>query len=374
MKRESPKGKPKVSLSLRKKIAFTFLANFCVLGLLAGLGELACRVFSPQTQYESMQELAMPLHRFSDDMYMGFELREGVAGHNSAGFRGPEVSRQKPAGTWRIAVIGDSVTYGLGVPQEQTFCAGLQSRLRAAGSGPVEVLNFGVPAYSSFQEYRLLRSRVLDFQPDLVVWVFSSDDTETSPILLNIGGRMCLFRNQFEGIGLFNNPVHWTVFRHSHLYRFLYRQAVLAFAAPRGRFDDVYRQPDVAWRNVLRAASLCRERGVAFLLVLSPMLEPFYYPTDPSDPGLLAAPEMLMEPAEAQATGEAFDRIRLLARRSPLPRHSHLETVDLGTLYHKEGAKMKLQATDHEHLGPVGHRLVAELLAEKVLALKPVNP
>ena len=185
----------------------------------------------------------------------------------------------------------------------------------------------------------MLRRRVLDFQPDLVVWVFSSDDTETSPILLNIDGRMCLFRNQFEGIGLFNNAVHWAVFRHSHLYRFLYRQAVLAFAAPRGRFDNVYRQPDVAWQNVLRAAALCREHGAAFLLVLSPMLEPFYYPTDPSDPDLSTAPEMLMQPAEAQATSEAFDRIRLLAHPSHRPRHSHLETVDLGTLYHKEGAR-----------------------------------
>ena len=35
---------------------------------------------------------------------------------------------------------------------------------------------------------------------------------------------------------------------------------------------------------------------------------------------------------------------------------------------------MKLRATDHEHLSPVGHRLVAELLAEKILALEPVNP
>jgi hypothetical protein len=40
---------------------------------------------------------------------------------NADGFRGPRDARPKPAGTLRIAVIGDSVTLGYGVNEADTF-------------------------------------------------------------------------------------------------------------------------------------------------------------------------------------------------------------------------------------------------------------
>lgn len=353
-----------MKLSLAKRIGFMLSIDVLVLGLFAVLGEIACRLFAPQSHYESMQASNMPLHQFSDDMYLGFELRPGAADHNSSGFRGSEISREKPAGVWRVAIVGDSVTYGLGVKADQAFPAVLQARLRAAEIGPAEVLNFGTPAYSTFQEYELLKNRVLQFEPDLVVMVFSPDDTETSPVILDIDGQMCLFRNQFEGIRLLNNSVQWGLFRHSHLVRFLYRRAVLACASPRGRFDDVYLQPDVEWRNVVRTATLCREKQAAFLLVLSPMLQPYCRPSDLTEAGSRGAPEMLMQPEEMQANQAAFDRIRQLAAESPL------EVLDLGPVYEKYGAEMKILPEDHEHLSPRGHQRVAEVLAAKLLALR----
>jgi lysophospholipase L1-like esterase len=345
-------------LSLRKRIAFIALANLLAIGLLAAGGEIACRLFAPQVSYGTLPDWMLKMLRFSDDMYLGWELRPGVLDHNSAGLRGREIPKQKPEGVWRIAMIGDSVTYGLGVDAAQAFPSLLESKLNAAGMGAVEVLNCGVPGYNPFQEYTLLKNRILGFDPDLVVMTFTPDDVETTPVILNVGGSMCLFRNHFEGTRLLNNSLHWSLFRRSHLYRFLYKEAALAFAAPEGRFEVGNLRPQVEWQTVRRTADLCAEKHTALLLVLSPWLLPYCPPAEGTQ-------LQLPDPEEFHRYQQAFDQIRQLARQS------HLEYLDLGPLYEQYAGKLKLQPLDHEHLNPLGHRLVAQRLFERLRSMRP---
>ena len=337
------------------------VSNVLALSLLAVVGELACRVFAPQLNYGTLPDWVMKMLQFSDSMYLGWELRPGELDHNSAGIRGPEVKREKPPRVWRIATIGDSVTYGLGVEGARAFPNLLESKLNDADVGPVEVLNFGVPGYNTFQEYTLLKQRVLEFDPDLVIMTFSPDDVETTPVILNVGGSMCLFRNHFEGIGLLNNALHWRIFRSSHLYRFLYKHAALAFAAPEAGFEVGNSRPEVEWLNVRRAADLCAEDDTAFLLVLSPFLLPYAEPPEEMKTGYLS-PEVF------RRYSEAFDRVRMLAAESDM------ECLDLGPLYQECAGKLKLHPLDHEHLNPLGHRLVAQLLLEKLLSMRAPPP
>ena len=336
-------------LPLWKRVLFIVAANLLVLAAAAVVGELACRVFAPQAGYGTLPEGAMEMLRFSDDIYLGWELRPGVLDHNSAGFRGRKTEPGKPPGVWRIAVLGDSVTYGLHVEADEAYPSVLESELDAARAGRVEVLNFGVPGYNSFQEYTLLKTRVLPFEPDLVVLTFTPDDVETSPVIIDVDGQRCLFRNQFEGVGLLNNPVHWFVFRRSHLYRFLYKHLVLAFAAEEADFEAVYVQPDVQWENVLRMAEWCDRHRTPFLLVLSPFLLPL---------------EGDLDEAESARYRQALDRIRERAAVAGV------EVLDLGPLYEEQTGRLKIRPEDHEHLNPHGHRLVAEALREKVLSMR----
>lgn len=346
-------------LPLWKRILFIIAANVLALSLLALGGELACRVFAPQVHYGTLPDWTLKMLQFSDDMYMGWELRPGELDHNSTGFRGRETTRQKPPGVWRIAMIGDSVTYGLGVEVTQAFPSLLEAKLNAADIGAVDVLNFGVPGYNSFQECTLLKNRGLEFEPDLVIMTFSADDVSTTPVVLNVGGSMCLFRNHFEGIGILNNSLHWKIFRSSHLYRFLYKQAALAFAAPKEGFEFGDSKPDVEWLNVRRAADLCAENDIAFLVVLSPWLLPYVEPAEGTDVSLLdPGPEVFRQFAED------FDQVRGLAAQS------HLECLDLGPLYQEYIGKLKLQPLDYEHLNPLGNQLVAQRLCEKLLSMR----
>jgi lysophospholipase L1-like esterase len=88
---------------------------------------------------------------------------------NSDGMRGPEVALQHPAGTFRIALLGDSFIEAFEVPFEQTVGEVIQRRLSALRGTPVEVLNFGVGGYGTAQELLTLRHEVWKYSPDLVL-------------------------------------------------------------------------------------------------------------------------------------------------------------------------------------------------------------
>jgi hypothetical protein len=88
---------------------------------------------------------------------------------NSDGMRGPEVSLQKPVGTYRIALLGDSYIEGVQVPFEKTVGEVIAGRLSELRGSPVEVLNFGVGGYGSSQELLTLQHTVWKYSPDLIL-------------------------------------------------------------------------------------------------------------------------------------------------------------------------------------------------------------
>ncbi|MEK7686441.1 MAG: SGNH/GDSL hydrolase family protein [Verrucomicrobiota bacterium] len=90
---------------------------------------------------------------------------------NSQGTRGPEFSLQKPANTIRILTLGDSITFGWGLSEPETYSGLLEKHLQEA-LGPakkVEVINAGVNSWSYAQMYAFFRDRALSYEPDFVV-------------------------------------------------------------------------------------------------------------------------------------------------------------------------------------------------------------
>ncbi len=93
------------------------------------------------------------------------------------GFRGPEVQRAKVDGRKRIVTLGDSGTFGWEVPEAESYPRALETILNAGGNGPaVEVVNAGVPGYTSLQGVRWFETHVRHFAPDLVIVCFGGND------------------------------------------------------------------------------------------------------------------------------------------------------------------------------------------------------
>jgi lysophospholipase L1-like esterase len=93
---------------------------------------------------------------------------------NSLGMRGPEL---RDDGSLRILALGDSCTMGWKVGQEEAYPAALQSILDARPDGPrVQVLNAGVPGYTSHQGLAYLREVGLALDPDVVIIAFGWND------------------------------------------------------------------------------------------------------------------------------------------------------------------------------------------------------
>src|SRR5882762_5002238 len=125
---------------------------------------------------------------YTTDSDRGFALQPGVEGHyqregesyvriNSDGLRDREHAKAKPAGTVRIAVLGDSFSEAMHVPMEQTFWSRLERKLQEGNAFPgkkVEVINFGVSGYGTAQELMTLRQKVWDYSPDIVMLTFTT--------------------------------------------------------------------------------------------------------------------------------------------------------------------------------------------------------
>ncbi|MCC7531647.1 MAG: SGNH/GDSL hydrolase family protein [Candidatus Melainabacteria bacterium] len=101
----------------------------------------------------------------------------------SKSFFGPDGMReagltiQKPAGVFRVALLGDSIVESLQVPFEQTFGQVLEKSIKKTAHGKeLQVLNFGNSGYSTAQEYLQLKNKVLKYNPDAVIVFYNHRD------------------------------------------------------------------------------------------------------------------------------------------------------------------------------------------------------
>jgi len=136
----------------------------------------------------------------TSDPNLGWKLKPGASGGwngegasfvqvNSEGLRDREHTKAKPPNTWRVAVLGDSFTEAIHVPVEQTFWSKLERKLgncqAVKGRKNVEVINFGVQGYGTAQQLIVLRKKVWDYSPDIVILAFfiGNDVINNSPKL-----------------------------------------------------------------------------------------------------------------------------------------------------------------------------------------------
>jgi hypothetical protein len=95
----------------------------------------------------------------------------------------------KPAGIYRILMLGDSVTFGFGVDQKQSFPAVLEDLLNKNEKTRYQIIDAGVPGFSIADEAALLPALLARYKPDLVLWTIVSNDYDDS-LGIDAAGRI----------------------------------------------------------------------------------------------------------------------------------------------------------------------------------------
>jgi lysophospholipase L1-like esterase len=97
---------------------------------------------------------------------------------NGQRFRAPrDFAASPPAGVTRIAALGDSLTFGWGAEDEETWPAQLE-RFLSSGARRAEVINAGFPGTCLGEKVAWYESAVRPFQPRLVLLALAGDDVD----------------------------------------------------------------------------------------------------------------------------------------------------------------------------------------------------
>lgn len=95
---------------------------------------------------------------------------------NALGLRGKDLDMPKPTGTRRVLLLGDSITLGGRLPEEDSFVARVGRALERDAPGRFDVANGGVGDVGLAEEEYLLRRIGPRLQPDLVVLCWFLND------------------------------------------------------------------------------------------------------------------------------------------------------------------------------------------------------
>lgn len=288
--------------------------------------------------------------RPSRNPVLRWELDPHDPSTNSHGFRDRERRYEKPPGVARVAVLGDSVTLGRGIPLEQTHPAVLEELL---GPG-VEVLNFGVGGYNTGQEVEIYARRGRRYDPDLLIVAYVLNDT------IPAGAALDAMREeeapaepappQSRGPGRASGPALAGVLPlvQSELVRLVGKRLSRLGSnsqAPRHPWlGPTYRRAE-SWRIVSegfdRLAALAREDGDPVLVVIFPLL------TDFDDYEFAWIHAQVREEAE---------------------RHG-FAVLDLLDAFRDHDARdLRLLPNDTVHLGAEGHRIAAAAIRDHLRA------
>jgi hypothetical protein len=96
---------------------------------------------------------------------------------NHLGYRERTFTPDTAVGTFRIAVVGDSLTYGQGVDEAERFTNQLERLLDAQGPDR-EVLNFGRPGAETVDHVQMLAGAVTAARPHYVLLQWFVNDVE----------------------------------------------------------------------------------------------------------------------------------------------------------------------------------------------------
>lgn len=114
---------------------------------------------------------------------------------NDRGIRYRSIPLEKPEGTFRIVVLGDSSTEGTGVENEFRWTNLVENELRGHRGRKVEMINCAEAGTNVIDYGEILFHVCFDYDPDLVLIAFHINDVSTMPTNLSPSVMFPSFEN-----------------------------------------------------------------------------------------------------------------------------------------------------------------------------------
>lgn len=264
---------------------------------------------------------------------------------NSKGYRGREHDLARTPGVARVVMLGDSITFGPGVDDTETF----SDRLDSLPNGP-EVVNLGVMGYGTDQELLKLEREGLAFGPDVVVLHFCLHNDFADNMLaraLYDGVHPKPYFTYDEGEDLRKHDAHLRTSlarrmalrlqTSSHLFRKVTTVArgggVHWLDRMEAALENVGQATELAFRIIEAMRKRAEGSGARFLVVVHPDENAFRHQS------------------------------RLTEKLCHSPRLQGTTVIVMADAYRARNLRWEEFALDSlGHLNPTGHRVVAEVL------------
>jgi lysophospholipase L1-like esterase len=276
----------------------------------------------------------------------------GTPSANMFGFRSAYEQVEKPRGTFRVLVLGDSYTWGDKIAHtDSTWPAQLESLLREQyGGRRVEVVNAAMRGYTTFNEVEVLNRIGWQFQPDLVVLQWFRNDAFPSWPGLGRAGAAILGTPHILPVRLRSGALG-----RSALLAFLEHQLRAIVLSP--DYGSLYEDGARGWIQMQSSfADLGRaaeQASVPALVVLAPALHPGQWD------------------ATSHPDRQIHQKVRTAAE------DSRLHVLDLTSAFADAGLPgVHWWATPYDsHPGVEAHRLIAERVFAYIVehGLLPLN-
>lgn len=249
-----------------KRILILVGCNFAVIIILFGGAELAVRIFVPQIGTHGTSKSII-----ADSLFYGsYGLRplssgstnDAIVRVDKYGFRKCSVKIDTAKSSWLI--LGDSVTFGIGIEADSTFAGIIQTKVDSLNIVNPSVSGYNINNYwDVFRYFVLRRNHKLKFEQVSIFWCLNDVYTNVSDFRIP-GGKIRYLLSDFL-----------TYIRiHSRLYYFL---KTLLFDRPQSYYlfdksfyDDENPEFRHAIKKLVQINKLCQERKIRFNLVLLP--------------------------------------------------------------------------------------------------------
>jgi hypothetical protein len=363
------------------------------------------------------------------DQDVGFSLRPNAEGWwrkegltyvriNSQGLRDREHTIVKPRDTIRIAVLGDSFAEAFQVPMEKTFWTVMEQKLQECVTSrdmkttpamKIEALNFGVSGFSTARELILLRQRVWQYSPDIVLLLVTTrndirDNSRALDPYANTGlpyfvyrdgslklddsriqarNRSFSFRVQQSLVGRALNQLRThsrlmgllDAAREAYAWRNTPKDQHDSYPAEPGLDDEVFRAPansdwvdawNVTEKLIVQMRNEVSARGAKFLVVTG-------------SSGIQVSPDVSLSAAYMKQLGVNtlfYPELRIKA----LGDREGFEVLNLAPLLLEYATRNQIflhgsgETNGRGHWNETGHRVAGELIAQKLCQPEWLQP